>query len=365
MNMLDFLGARNSRASLASDDVAASNATLAPLGDRRLREIKLRAAVERQEFVLHYQPQVSVDTGKLVTLEALIRWDSPDFGMVGPEDFIPALEASGLIREVGLWALRRAALDHLQWTAQGFNAPRITVNVSPVQLRQPDFVESVCGALAGRYVVDLEITESRILEDFEPTIQKLHELRKRGILVSLDDFGTGYSCLAYLPRLPLHALKIDRRFIDGMLEDDRMMVIVQTILGLARSLNLVTVAEGVQTEAQANMLQLLRCDHMQGYLVGKPQPVAQTAPLLGVAEAPCRAAAQEATPLPRSRDALRRYKAELAARDVSDERKVKLWRMASRVTLALLFGFSALQYYFLDVSLTIMSLRGVMVFAAY
>jgi EAL domain-containing protein (putative c-di-GMP-specific phosphodiesterase class I)/integral membrane sensor domain MASE1 len=243
-------------------------------------ENRLRTALEREEFVLYYQPQVDVDTRRLTGLEALIRWNSPDLGLVAPQQFIPSLEETGLILQVGQWALKRAVHDQALWTSEGVEVPRVAINVSAIQLRQPDFVDSVRDALQGRCSVDLEITESRIMEEIDANIEKLKQLRSLGVRIAIDDFGTGYSSLAYLARLPVHALKIDRTFIQGMLKDDETMAVVQTIIALGHSLELVTVAEGVETEEQADVLALLRCERMQGYLIGMPQPREQLAEVL-------------------------------------------------------------------------------------
>jgi diguanylate cyclase (GGDEF)-like protein len=247
-------------------------------------ENKLRLALEREEFILHYQPKVHVDTRDIVGLEALIRWNSPELGLVAPMEFIPLLEETGMILDVGRWALRQAVRDQQQWTAQGRRAPRVAVNVSSIQLRQRNFVELVQEAIGARdaaSLIDLEITESRIMEDIDSNIDKLRRLRALGIRITIDDFGTGYSSLAYLTKLPIHTLKIDRLFIDKMLKDDESMAIVQTIISLAQSLKLITVAEGVESEEQADILELLRCDQIQGYLVSKALATQQIAALLG------------------------------------------------------------------------------------
>jgi EAL domain-containing protein (putative c-di-GMP-specific phosphodiesterase class I)/integral membrane sensor domain MASE1 len=251
-------------------------------GRREARELEdeLRNALESEEFVLHYQPKVDVDTRRLAGLEALMRWNSPKRGFVPPLSFIPVLEESGLIVQAGRWAMRRAVTDQAWLASQGSHVPRIAVNLSAVQLRQPDFVDSVRDALNGGSAIDIEITESRIMEDIDANLGKLEQLRDLGMRIAIDDFGTGYSSLAYLAKLPVHTLKIDRVFIDGMLGDDEMMAVVQTIISLAHSLDLETVAEGVETEAQADVLALLRCERMQGYLVSKPLPLAELAGLL-------------------------------------------------------------------------------------
>ena len=245
------------------------------VGERLALESKLRLALERNEFVLHYQAKVDVDTRRIEGLEALIRWNSPELGLVPPVRFIPLLEQCGLIVEVGLWAMRRAALDYAHWHAQGLSAPRIAVNVSAVQLREPDFVSRVAQLLAEQpspHGIDIELTESLLMDDVEANIEKLHALRANNVRLSIDDFGTGYSSLAYLSKLPAEILKIDRAFISTMLEDPNNMTLVSTMISLAHSLRMKVVAEGVETEEQAKILRLLRCDQMQGFLIGRPVP---------------------------------------------------------------------------------------------
>ncbi|HZE59391.1 MAG TPA: EAL domain-containing protein [Burkholderiales bacterium] len=238
-------------------------------------ENKLRRALDNEEFVLYYQPKVELEKRTIVGVEALIRWQSPELGLVPPLKFIPLMEETGLILQVGAWALRRAALEHKNWVEAGLNAPRVAVNVSSLQLRQRDFVKVLQEAIlegvspAG---IDLEITESLIMEDIRVNIEKLLDVRKLGVGVAIDDFGTGYSSLAYLARLPVETLKIDRAFIITMLDDPNTATLVQTMITLAHSFRLKVVAEGVETEEQAKMLRLLRCDQMQGYLFSKPVP---------------------------------------------------------------------------------------------
>ncbi|HLE67751.1 MAG TPA: EAL domain-containing protein [Burkholderiales bacterium] len=249
-------------------------------------ENKLRYALEREEFVLHYQSKVDLDTRRMTGVEALIRWRSPDLGLVPPAKFIPLMEETGLILDVGNWAMQRAALDHRAWLQQGVDAPRIAVNVSPIQLRQRDFVRVVEEAIrhgAHPPGLDLEITESLLMDDVKGNIEKLGAVRALGLSIAIDDFGTGYSSLGYLARLPVQTLKIDRSFIITMLSDPDAMTLVSTIISLAHSLRLKVVAEGVDSEDQAKMLRLLRCDEMQGYLFSKPLPFAETTALLSKA----------------------------------------------------------------------------------
>jgi diguanylate cyclase (GGDEF)-like protein/PAS domain S-box-containing protein len=241
--------------------------------DRRSLEINLRRALENEEFVLHYQPKVDLDTRRLTGAEALIRWQSPDQGLVLPAKFIPVMEETGLIVEVGAWALRQASFDRSRWLEHSLPAPRIAVNVSSAQLQRDDFVRTVAtvvklaGAEAG---VDIEVTETLLMEDVENNIEKLTRIRELGVGIALDDFGTGYSSLAYLTKLPIETLKIDRSFVVAMLDDPGAMTLVSTVISLAHALKLRTVAEGVESEEQAKILRLLRCDQMQGYLISKP-----------------------------------------------------------------------------------------------
>jgi diguanylate cyclase (GGDEF)-like protein len=238
-------------------------------------ENELRRALEREEFVLHYQPKVDLVTRRLTGVEALIRWQSPERGLVPPAKFISLLEETGLIVDVGAWALRQASLDRARWLARRLQTPRIAVNVSTVQLRRESFVRvvsnllKIAGSEAG---LDIEVTESLFMDDASGNIDKLSAIRELGIGIAIDDFGTGYSSLGYLTRLPAQTLKIDRSFIAAMLDDPRAMTLVSTIISMAHALNLGVVAEGVESEEQARTLRLLRCDQMQGYLISKPLP---------------------------------------------------------------------------------------------
>ncbi len=241
-------------------------------------ENKLRQAVEKEEFVLHYQPKVELEKRAIVGVEALIRWQSPELGLVPPLRFIPLLEETGMILEVGAWALRRAVLDHRHWMEMGLAAPRIAVNVSTIQLRQREFIDVLRAAIGGdgrASGIDLEITENLIMDNVQDNITKLQTIRDMGVGIAIDDFGTGYSSLAYLAKLPVQTLKIDRSFIITMLKDPNAMLLVQTMISLAHSLGLKVVAEGVDEEEQAKMLRLLRCDEMQGYLFSPAVPAEQ------------------------------------------------------------------------------------------
>jgi diguanylate cyclase (GGDEF)-like protein/PAS domain S-box-containing protein len=248
-------------------------------------ENRLRIAVLDEQFVLHYQPKVEIATNRITGLEALIRWRSPELGMVSPNEFVPLLEETGLILEVGKWVLKQAVSDYRRWEAGGLNPPRIAVNISPLNLREANFAEDVkrIAAHDGASVLqlDLEITESLIMEDIEQSISKLETIKAAGIGITIDDFGTGYSSLSYIARLPVNSLKIDRSFIAGMTSSAHNMTIVSTIISLAHCLNLKVVAEGVETKEQLQLLRLLRCDEMQGYLFSRPLPVEEVERLMG------------------------------------------------------------------------------------
>jgi diguanylate cyclase (GGDEF)-like protein/PAS domain S-box-containing protein len=251
-------------------------------------ENRLRIAVANEQFVLHYQPKVSIADGRAVGLEALIRWRTPGGELVPPHQFIPLLEETGMILDVGRWALRQAVRDARQWMAKGLRLPRIAVNISSRQLRQHDFADEVRQIIARGEgespAIDLEITESLIMENIEQCSAKLNLLKSAGVGIAIDDFGTGYSSLSYLARLPVSSLKIDRSFIIDMTNNPDHMAIVSTIISLAHSLNLTVIAEGVETLEQLNLLKLLKCDEAQGYLFSRPLPVEEVVTKFGGAE---------------------------------------------------------------------------------
>ncbi|AXE30683.1 hypothetical protein DK842_12735 [Chromobacterium phragmitis] len=241
---------------------------------------RLRQALEREQFELHYQPKFAAKGHALAGVEALLRWRCPERGMVSPAQFVPMLEELGLIVEVGDWVVRQAARDFQAWRAAGLDAPRIAVNVSPLQLRQADFAQSLAAALgmpADQAGIDIEITESHIMADVDSSIATLRQVRDLGVSIALDDFGTGYSSLAYLARLPVQTLKIDRAFVSRMQEEEEAMTLVEMIVSLAHSMDLEVVAEGVETESQAQVLEGLGCDVLQGYWLSRPVPAAELA----------------------------------------------------------------------------------------
>lgn len=236
-------------------------------------ENRLRRALQAGEFTLHYQPKVDCVSRRTVGLEALIRWQDPERGLVSPGEFIPLMEETGLIVEVGAWALRQALADRRMWQAQGLHPPRVAVNVSAIQLQRADFLDMVRALLAqepGDPGIDLEITESAVLQQVDKTVQTLHALRDLGLDIAIDDFGTGYSSLSYLARLPVQVLKIDQSFVSAMASDPDAQTLVDTMISLAHALRMKVIAEGVETEEQAALLKILRCDVMQGYLISRP-----------------------------------------------------------------------------------------------
>jgi diguanylate cyclase (GGDEF)-like protein/PAS domain S-box-containing protein len=254
------------------------------VAERLALESRLRRAIECEEFVLHYQPKLELKTGNIVGLEALIRWQDPEHGLVPPTKFIPVLEETGLILDVGRWVYRQALEQFMRWTHQGLTPPPIAVNVSSVELGQSDFLDSLEHTSSdypdAERAVELEITESVLMDDLHGNIEKLRQVRERGLRVAIDDFGTGYSSLGYLSRLPIDALKVDRSFVQRMAEDPQDMTIVMMIISLAHALDLKVIAEGPETVHQAQLLRLLKCDQIQGYIVARPQPAHLVAELL-------------------------------------------------------------------------------------
>jgi diguanylate cyclase (GGDEF)-like protein/PAS domain S-box-containing protein len=237
-------------------------------------ENQLRQAIDNREFELYYQPKVNLVSGKVTGAEALISWNDPHTGQVPPGKFIPILEETGLIYEVGRWALRQAMSDYLRWHKAGLAAVRIAVNVSPLQLRSQDFVAEIrkevgIGAHAAEGL-ELEISEGMIMEDLKHSTDTLQAIRALGVTIAIDDFGTGFSSLGNLAKLPVDTLKIDRSFVIEMNSGSEGMALVSTIISLAHALKLKVVAEGVETKEQSKLLRLLSCDEMQGYLFSKP-----------------------------------------------------------------------------------------------
>ncbi len=249
----------------------------------RLRfESGVRNALDRNEYVIFYQPQMTMDRRSLVAVEALIRWNHPKLGVVAPAKFMPFLEATGLIKTVGSWVLETAAAEVRSWQQNGFADLRLTVNLSARQFESPDLVDGIAKTLSATGFpashLELEITESLLMRDIERTRAILEELKFHGIRIAIDDFGIGYSSLAYLTKFPLDCLKIDQSFVRDIETDADDRAVAEAIIGLGHNLRLDVVAEGVETEPQLSLLQ--GCDGFQGYLIARPQPARATLALL-------------------------------------------------------------------------------------
>jgi EAL domain-containing protein (putative c-di-GMP-specific phosphodiesterase class I) len=247
-------------------------------------EHRLRAAVERQEFELHYQPKIDVRTRQIRGLEALVRWRDPEAGLVMPGAFLSLMESSGLIVPLGDWILRQAASDLRRWQGAGLDAGRVAVNISPVQLRRRAFADHLLD-LVGEWRnestgIDIEITEGVLIDDVSSAVSQLRVLRRSGIRVAIDDFGTGYSSLSRLAELPVDMLKIDRSFVNVLTSSGTGRTVAQTIIALGKAFNMTTVAEGVETPEQFDTLEHLGCDQSQGYLHSRPLSVADIEPML-------------------------------------------------------------------------------------
>lgn len=247
-------------------------------------EIDLRHAVQRQEFILYYQPKVSCDTAAITGFEALIRWQHPLRGLVSPLEFIPLLEETGLIVQVGTWVLGEACRQMAAWHGAGHSNLSVAVNLSARQLQSPLFVSDVKEALEGSGLppeaLELELTESLLMSHVEDNISLLNRLKGMGVKLSVDDFGTGYSSLAYLKRLPLDAVKVDRAFVQDITADPGDASITRAVITMAHNLRLKVVAEGVETEGQISLLVANHCDDMQGYYFSPPVPPDQATKLL-------------------------------------------------------------------------------------
>ena len=247
------------------------------LASRRLAlETSLRRAIQNEEFLLHYQPRVSVDSLDITGVEALVRWQHPQLGLVSPSEFIPLAEDTGLIVPIGEWVLRQACLQSKAWQTQGFAPIQMAVNICARQFHEHDLAETVIRILdetdlSPRHL-ELELTESSIMQNAEIAAGILGRLKGMGVNISIDDFGTGFSSLASLKRLPIDALKVDKSFVSDVTTDPDDAALVMAIITLAHNLRLKVVAEGVETEEQLRFLHLLRCDEIQGYLFSKPLP---------------------------------------------------------------------------------------------
>ena len=247
---------------------------------RRELEVGLRQALAREQFQVHYQPLVDARSRRITGFEALIRWHHPEQGMIPATAFIPVAESSGLIGAIGHWVLRRACLDAATWP----DGIKVAVNLSPSQFKNKHLADSVRSALADSGLpanrLELEITESVLLQDSDAILAILREIKDLGVKISMDDFGTGYSSLSYLRSFPFDKVKIDQSFVRDIPHDQNAMAIVRAIVGLSLTFGMTVTAEGVETAEQADRMELEKCTQLQGYLFSKPVPYAMVAALI-------------------------------------------------------------------------------------
>jgi diguanylate cyclase (GGDEF)-like protein len=247
-------------------------------------ETHLRRAIERGELSLHYQPQVAISTGRIASMEALLRWKSPELGQVSPADFIALAEDTGMILPIGNWVIRQACLQNKAWQNAGLPPLRVAVNVSAHQFvvgTVPDVVAAaLCESGLDARWLEVELTESVMMHDSEAIAAQLARLTEMGVSISLDDFGTGYSSLGYLSRFMLDKLKIDQTFVRNITSEPRSAAIAQATIALAHGLSLIVIAEGVETEGQLAFLSAIGCDKVQGYLFSRPVPADEMARLM-------------------------------------------------------------------------------------
>lgn len=255
-----------------------------PSLERIVLENNLRLALEKNEIQLYYQPQVDIHTHKIIAMEALVRWQHPEFGLIGPKDFIPLAEDIGFIIPLGEWVLYTACQQNKVWQDYGFPPIRISVNFSAVQFEQADFENMIINVLKETGMdpnyLEVEITESVLMRDIEYTKDILSTLKKVGVHIAIDDFGTGYSSLSYLKKFPIETLKIDQSFIQDITTDADDRAITKAITAMAQSLNIQIVAEGVETEGQLEYLKTLHCQKIQGYFISHPLPSYESTKLL-------------------------------------------------------------------------------------
>ncbi len=256
----------------------------ANLQERLTLENELHDALKRGEMLLHYQPKVSLISGRIIGVEALLRWQSPTYGSVSPAKFIPIAEESGLIVPIGEWVLSTACAQNRTWQKNGLPPLKMAVNLSARQFKQPNLVQMIAKILnetdLNANYLELELTESLIIDNVQQTITTLQQLHDMGIVLSLDDFGTGYSSLSYLKRFPIDILKIDQSFVRDLVFNSDDAAITEAIISLAHSLRLSVIAEGVETQEQLDYLQANGCNEIQGYYFSRPLAVADITLLL-------------------------------------------------------------------------------------
>ena len=253
--------------------------------ERQSLENGLRHALEREEFVLHYQPKIDLESGSIIGVEALVRWRHPERGLVSPAQFIPVAEECGFIVPIGRWVLREACRQARMWQEWGLPAVRIAINISAVELRAKDFVAGVRGILAKTGLepnyLELELTETFLMQDSRSTVAVLQDLKALGVHLALDDFGTGYSSLSYVKRFPIDTLKIDQSFVRDIATDADDASIVSAVISMGKSLHMRVVAEGIETREQLEFLKKHDCPFGQGYLFSPPLGAWEFAQLLG------------------------------------------------------------------------------------
>jgi diguanylate cyclase (GGDEF)-like protein len=247
-------------------------------------EKSLERALAEEQFEVFYQPKVQISDERIVGMEALVRWRHPDLGLISPAQFVPVAEETGLIVDIGRWVLQRSCRDGVQWKKDGLPAVVMAVNLSPRQFRDPNLFQDVLSAVAESGIdpqlLELELTESMLMENADESVKTLRALKERGIKISIDDFGTGYSSLAYLKRFPIDALKIDRSFINEVNTNPDDASIATSIILMGRALRLKVIAEGVETRNQLSFLRVMQCDQVQGYLFSPPVPEPKARELL-------------------------------------------------------------------------------------
>jgi EAL domain-containing protein (putative c-di-GMP-specific phosphodiesterase class I) len=256
----------------------------AKVHDRLLLQEEVRKALVHSEFVLHYQPQVDLRTNRIFAVEALIRWRHPTLGTIAPARFIPIAEETGLIVPIGDWVLREACRQNRAWQDAGLPPMTMCVNVSARQFRERNLIQSVVSALSesgleAKYL-ELELTESMIMQDIDQAVATMRHLNGLGVQLSIDDFGTGYSSLSALKTFPVGRLKIDKSFINDLSSNENDRAVAGAVISLGQKLNLRVIAEGVETDAQIAFLRDNNCDEMQGYLFSKPLPASDVEKLL-------------------------------------------------------------------------------------
>jgi EAL domain-containing protein (putative c-di-GMP-specific phosphodiesterase class I) len=236
----------------------------------------LRGALEREELLLHYQPKQDLGHGGVSGVEALLRWQHPERGLLLPSNFIPLAEETGLIVPIGKWVIETACAQNVAWQRQGLPALRIAVNLSPRQLADPGLLSDIATALdtsgMAPKLLELEITESMVMQNVERAMRVLTAIKRLGVILAIDDFGTGYSSMSLLKKFPIDVLKIDRSFVREITSNSEDKAIADAIIALGRVLNLTIVAEGVETAEQEAFLRAHNCDEVQGYLISKPVP---------------------------------------------------------------------------------------------